>query len=109
MPEITPDERGRRVFQIHREKAVESAVDRIRENLGQDWKLLSGADITILRFILSEAWVSMGREQWGRCAFSRLGKRDIEAIIEIGIRIKDGEEEEKSGIRRTMKILEKTA
>ncbi len=88
---------------------MESAVDRIRENLGQDWKLLSGADVAILRFILSEVWVSMGRAQWGRCAFSRLGKKDIEAIIDVGRKIKSGEENEQSGIQRTVIILEKTA
>lgn len=108
MPEITPDERGRRVFQIQKERAVESAIERIRANLGQDWKLLSASDIAMLEFMLGEAWISIGRERWGRSSFSRLTKREIEAIAEIGKNVKEGEEKEVSAVRKVDAILERT-
>jgi len=88
MPDVTDDERGRRVFQIHKEMAVETAIEKIRQTMGQDWKLYSVSDIDILKYMLGESWVSMDRQSWGKCTFSRLGREDIDAIIRIGKQVK---------------------
>ena len=40
MPDVTDDERGRRVFQIHKEMAVETAIEKIRQTMGQDLSLI---------------------------------------------------------------------
>lgn len=84
MPEVTDDERGRRIFRIHQERAVETALEKIRLSLGQDWKLYSAADIDVLRAILGECWVFMERRDWERCAFTRLSRNETDDLIRIG-------------------------
>ena len=105
MPEITEDERGRRVFQIHKEMAVETALEKIRQNVGQDWKLYSQSDIDLLKYILGESWVSMDRRNWGQCTFSRLSRNDLDAIIRIGKDVKNKRRLEGDAIREINAIL----
>lgn len=105
MPEITEDERGRRVFQIHKEMAVETALEKIRQNVGQDWKLYSQSDINLLKYMLGESWVSMDRRNWGQCTFSRLSRNDLDAIIRIGKDVKNKRRLEGDAIREINEIL----
>ena len=107
MPEVTDDERGRRVFQIHKEMAVETALEKIRQSMGQDWKLYSVYDIDILKYMLGESWVSMDRQSWGRCTFSRLVREDIDTIINIGKGVKNGRRMEGDAVREMNEILKR--
>jgi hypothetical protein len=109
MPDVTDDERGRRVFQIHKGMAVETAVEKIRQSLGQDWKLYSVYDIDILKYMLGESWVSMDRQSWGRCSFSRLVREDIDAIIKIGKGVKNGKQREGDAVREMSEILSRVS
>jgi len=84
MPEVTREEMGRRLFAIKKEKAVESAVEKIRHILGRDWDSISQPDIESLQFILGEMWVLLSRNTWEQYSFSRLKKADITEIITIG-------------------------
>ena len=84
MPEVTREEMGRRLFMVKKEKAVESAVDKIRLTLGQDWNDFLVADIESLQFILGEMWVLLSRSTWEQYSFSRLKKSDIHEIITLG-------------------------
>ena len=105
MPEVTSDERGRRVFQIHKEKAAEDAIDKIRESLGPDWKIFTSSDVEILRYMLGETWVSLDRDTWEKCAFSRLKRPQLDAIIQIGRRVNRKEVREDHGIGEVSRIL----
>ncbi len=105
MPEVTEDERGRRVFQIHKEMAVETALEKIRQGVGQDWKLYSGSDIEVLKYMLGESWISMDRSVWGRCTFSRLSREDLDAIIKIGKEVKSRKRMEGDAIREMNELL----
>jgi hypothetical protein len=105
MPEVTSDERGRRVFQIHKEKAAEAAIEKIRKSQGPDWKVFTSTDVEILRYILEETWVSLDRDTWERCAFSRLKRSDLESIIRIGRRVRRKEMREDRGIDEVSRIL----
>jgi hypothetical protein len=107
MPEITADERGRRVFQIRKEKAVEGAVEKIRLNLAQDWMLYSISDIDLLHSVLGEAWVAMDRRTWGLCAFTRLTKPDIERILGIAKNMQKRKEPHTTAITQVIEILRK--
>ena len=107
MPDVTDDERGRRVFQIHKEMAVETAVEKIRQNMGQDWKLYSVSDIDVLKYMLGESWVSMDRKSWGQCTFSRLGREDIDAIIRIGKQVKSRKRMEGDAVREMNEVLKR--
>lgn len=84
MPEITREEMGRRLFAVKKEKAVESAVDKIRQNLGPDWTAIPVPDIEVLQYTLGEMWVLLSRSTWERYSFSRLKKADISEIIALG-------------------------
>jgi hypothetical protein len=105
MPEVTSDERGRRVFQIHKEKAAEAAMEKIRQSMGLDWKVFTSTDIEILKYILEETWVSLDRDTWEKCAFSRLKRPQLESIIRIGKRIKRKEMREDRGVDEVSRIL----
>ena len=107
MPDVTDDERGRRVFQIHKEMAVETAMEKIRGSMGQDWKLYSISDIDILKYMLGESWVSMDRQSWARCTFSRLVREDIDTIINIGKGVKNGKRMEGDAVREMNEMLKK--
>jgi hypothetical protein len=105
MPEVTSDERGRRVFQIHKEKAAEAAIEKIRKSQGLDWSIFTSTDIEILKYILEETWVSLDRDTWERCAFSRLKRSELESIIRIGKQVKRREMREDRGIEEVSRIL----
>jgi len=107
MPDVTDDERGRRIFQIHKEMAVETVLDKIRQNIGQDWKLYSVSDIDVLKYMLGESWVSMDRHSWGQCTFSRLRREDIDAIIRIGKQVKSRKRMEGDAVSEMNEILKR--
>ena len=109
MPEVTSDERGRRVFQIHKEKAAEAAMEKIRKSLGPDWKVFTPTDVEALRYILEETWVSLDRDSWEKCAFSRLKRSQVDSIIRIGKQVKRREMREDRGIDEVSRILSTVA
>ncbi len=89
MPDVSEDERGRRRFQIQKERAVEAAVTKIREKQGSDWTAFSLQDIQTLHYILGEAWVSIRRSVWEQYAFTRLTRNELKDIIRIGNDVKN--------------------
>jgi len=105
MPSVTNDERGRRIFQIHKERAVETAVAKIRQKLGSDMADFSQQDIQILNYILGEAWVSIERSVWEQSAFTRLTRNDLENIIRIGKEVKSKKIREETAIDEICRIL----
>lgn len=106
MPDVTDDERGRRVFQIHREMAVEKALEKIRQNIGQDWKIYSAKDIDLLTYLLGESWISISRRTWDSFAFTRLSRENLDEIIQIGKEVKGKKRLENDAISDVVKILE---
>jgi len=108
MPDVTSDERGRRIFQIHKEKAVETAVEKIRQNLGPDWAIFSREETTTLAWILGEAWVSVERSVWEQSSFARLTRGDVEEIIRIGNAVKGKTLREDPGIVSITTILKRS-
>jgi hypothetical protein len=108
MPEISQDERGRRVFHLQKERAVENAITRIRTNLGQDWKLFSAMDIEILQNVLGEAWVAVDRNEWGSIAFSRVEAREVQELIDLGKGLKKGGIDTADSYNSLMEILKRT-
>jgi hypothetical protein len=105
MPGVTNDERGRRIFQIRKERAVETAVAKIRQHLGSDWTTFSQQDIQTLNYILGEGWVSIERSVWEQSAFTRLTRNDLENIIRIGNEVKSKKIREETAIDEICRIL----
>ncbi len=88
MSEITNEELGRRRFQIQKEKAVETAYDKIRRATAQGWESLSSQDREILKEVLGDVWTRTDRVRWESYSFSDLLGSDVKALIEIGKKIK---------------------
>jgi len=105
MPDVTNDERGRRIFQLHKERAVEMAIEKIRHNPESKWYEFSPQDVKTLNYILGETWVSVGRQIWEQSSFTRLTRRDLEEIISIGNDVKNKKLREETGIKKVCGIL----
>jgi len=104
MPEVTDDERGRRIFQIHKNMAVEKAVDKIRENIGQDWKIYSSRDIDLLKYLLGEGWISIDRRKWEGITFSRLSRENLDEIIKMAKDVRKKERKESDVVREMIAL-----
>jgi len=98
MPEAHDEEVGRRLFQIHKEKAVEVALEKIRRKMPSEWKSFTSADIDVLKYVLGEAWVCLKRSEWEGISFARLTKKDLQIIIEIANQVSSKEKPEKIAI-----------
>ena len=94
MPDVSDQERGRRVFQIQKEKHAEEALEKVRKSLGDGWQRFSLSEIRTMKFILGEAWVFIDRKAWEGYSFARLTRNDLDAILAIG---KAVEKKEKTG------------
>jgi hypothetical protein len=108
MAEVTNDELGRKVFQIQKERAVEETVDKIRQSLGNAWMSLPHGERKILQDLLGEAWITIGRVEWGSYAFSRLKEEDLERLIGIGYAWERKEIEESAAIEEVRMVLGNT-
>ncbi len=84
MSPSTQDNLGRRRFFLHRDKAVEDALVRIRHGAGDDWETVPAGDLAALRTALSEVWMHIPRELWSRFCFSTVTRKDILRLAELG-------------------------
>jgi hypothetical protein len=84
MPYTSEEELGRRRFQLQKEQAVESAIEKIRRALEEDWASFSGREYSRLREILAELWIGIDREKWQQYAFSTLTRQDIRDLLTLG-------------------------
>lgn len=108
MPDVTSDERGRRIFQIHKERAVETALEKIRRTEGSGWAAFSQEDIKTLAHILGETWVTVERRIWEQSSFTRLTRADIGEIIHIGNDVKNQKIREEEAINKICRILNRS-
>ncbi|WAC05181.1 MAG: hypothetical protein OS112_00720 [Methanoregula sp.] len=108
MPDVTSDERGRRIFQIHKERAVEAALEKIRRNVGSGWAAFSQQDIKTLTYILGETWVTVERRIWEQSSFTRLTMDDLGEIIGIGNDVTGRKMREEEAISRICRILNRS-
>lgn len=88
MSPTSEEELGRRRFQLFKEQAVESAIEKIRHAPAAEWHSFSNADYTLLRETLGELWISLEREKWAEYSFSTLTREDIQALISLGHKAK---------------------
>ena len=86
MPPASDEELGRRRFQLCREQAVESAIEKIRHAPAAEWHSFTPPEYTLLREVLGELWIALEREKWERYAFSTLTCRDIRDLLLLGHR-----------------------
>ncbi len=105
MPDVSRTEIGRRIFSLQKEKNVEQAIEKIRRNLGEEWKVYSQADIELLKRILGDTWVFVERNVWEKISFAKLSRMDLLDLIAVGRELKDVEIDERTGVEKAVKIL----
>lgn len=86
-PEITDEEIGMRAFQLRKSRAVEHAMERIRQGLGDEWATLSIKDIETLTWVLGQVWAHLARPEWAEIAFGSLGKENVDEVIAVARKI----------------------
>ena len=78
---VTDEEIGMRTFQIRKARAVERAMERMRQGLKSEWSLLSLAEVEALGWVLGELWAYVARAEWEDLHFSKLKTEDIRTIL----------------------------
>jgi hypothetical protein len=101
MPDVSDQERGRRVFQIQKEKRAEEALEKVRKSLGDGWQRFTLPEIRTLRFILGEAWVFIDRRGREGFSFARLSRDDLDEILAIGRAVERREKKGQEGQMRS--------
>ena len=72
------------MYQIHKEKEVEKAMQQIRDSLGTEGRSLSDADIRLLERLLAEAWAGFGKPVWEKVPFGQMRREDVDRILDFG-------------------------
>ena len=89
MPDSTKDNLGRRRFLLHRDKAVEQALERVRRSPAAEWDTLPPEERVGLKSALTEIWDTCDRSRWEQYCFSTLSKPDILTIIALVCEMRD--------------------
>lgn len=80
-PDVTDEEIGMRTFQIRKARAVERAMERMRQGLKAEWSLFSLAEMEALGWVLGELWAYVARAEWEELHFSKLKAEDLRQIL----------------------------
>lgn len=83
MSRTTDDNLGRRRYLLHRDKAVEHALERIRRAPHAGWEALTPQEHAGLRAALTEIWESCGKDRWQQYCFSTLSHEDLVRLIAL--------------------------
>jgi hypothetical protein len=83
MSHTTEDNLGRRRYLLHRDKAVEHALERIRHAPGAEWETLAPHEHAELKAALTDIWENCGHERWQQYCFSTLTKGDLLKLIAL--------------------------
>jgi hypothetical protein len=84
MPDVSRTEIGRRMFQMHKEKMVEQAIEKIRLNIGSEWKSFSEKDVHLLERLLEAAWINIDKAAWEKIPFGKCSQEDVRRILSVG-------------------------
>jgi hypothetical protein len=80
--DVTDEEIGMRTVQIRKARAVERAMERMRQGLKSEWSLFSLAEIEALGWVLGEVWAYVARTEWEDLHFSKLTSADVREILD---------------------------
>ena len=86
-PDITDEEIGIRSFQLRKGRAVERAMDKIRQRMARKWPEIPSQDVELLKWALGETWALMGQYEWDRIYFSNMDMPTMAGIIEVARQI----------------------
>lgn len=90
-PDVTDEEIGMRAFQIRKGRAVERAMDRLREGLRKEWAQFTMNEVEAIGWVLGELWAYKARDEWEELHFSKLSVADVRNILVFAREITDHE------------------
>ncbi|MDI6692459.1 MAG: hypothetical protein QMD76_04025 [Anaerosomatales bacterium] len=82
-PELNDEDIGLRAFQVRKAKAVERAMERLRQGLKHHWAMLTTKDLDDLSWVFGELWAFEKRADWEDLHFSALNAEDVQAILQM--------------------------
>jgi len=80
-PDVTDEEIGMRTFQIRKARAVERAMERMRQGLKSEWSQFSMHEVEAIGWVLGEMWAYVARAEWEDLHFSNLTVTDLRRIL----------------------------
>jgi hypothetical protein len=80
-PDVTDEEIGMRTFQIRKARAVERAMERMRQGLKSEWAGLSLTEVDAIGWVLGEMWAYVAHAEWDELHFSKLTMVDIRHLL----------------------------
>ena len=80
-PDVTDEEIGMRAFQIRKGRAVERAMDRLREGLRGEWAQFTMNEVEAIGWVLGELWAYKARDEWEELHFSKLSSADVRSVL----------------------------
>lgn len=83
MSSTTEDNLGRRRFQLHRDKAVEQSLEKIRRAPDSGWETLTSEQRTRLKAVLADIWENSEQRRWEQYCFSTITRPDILRLITL--------------------------
>lgn len=88
-PDVRDEDIGMRAFQIRKAKAVERAIERLRQGLKTSWGMFTQHDLADLGWMIGELWAYEKRADWEELHFSKLTPEDVTQVIEISRRLRE--------------------
>ena len=82
-PDVSDEEIGMRTFQMRKARAVERAMERIRQGLKTEWSKFTNPEIESLGFVLGELWAYIAHADWEELHFSILSVTDVRRILNL--------------------------
>lgn len=82
-PDLNDEDVGMRAFQIRKGKAVERAMERLRQGLRNEWGMFTQHDLADLSWMIGELWAYEKRADWEELHFSKLSADDVQQVIAI--------------------------
>lgn len=80
-PEIDDEDIGIRALRTKRTKAVERSMDRLRQGLGDDWRMLGTDEVERVEWMLGELWSYLPHAEWESLRVGEMGLADLRALL----------------------------
>ena len=88
-PDVRDEDIGMRAFHIRKAKAVERAIERLRQGLKTSWGMYTQHDLADLGWMIGELWAFEKRADWEELHFSKLSPEDVVHIIGIARQLRE--------------------
>lgn len=88
-PDLTDEDIGMRAFQIRKAKAVERAIERLRQGIRSSWDMFTQRDLADLSWMIGELWAFEKRADWDDLHFSKLTAEDALEIIKTARELRE--------------------